>query len=141
MSDACQVKLLRVLQEGTIRPPVLKRVDAQVITATDRNLARELQASRFREDLFYRIAVLTINTPPLRKRVSDIPLLADHFLCEAEQRSSCSRERRVEKEAITVLSNYPWPGSVRQLRHVVEKLMATYGRRLDNGRGCSASAS
>jgi len=126
MSAACQVKLLRVLQEGTIRPVGARsemHVDARVITATNRNLALEMQAGRFREDLFYRIAVLAINTPPLRKRVSDIPLLVDHFLCEAEKRSKCSR--RVEEEAITVLSKYPWPGNVRQLRHVVEKLVAT----------------
>ena len=128
MSAASQVKLLRVLQEGTIRPVGARsetHVDARVITATNRNLALELQAGRFREDLFYRIAVLAINTPPLRTRVSDIPLLIDHFLCEAEKRSKCSRKRTVEKEAIPVLSNYPWPGNVRQLRHVVEKLVAT----------------
>jgi transcriptional regulator with PAS, ATPase and Fis domain len=84
-----------------------------------------MQGGRFREDLFYRIAVLAINTPPLRKRVSDIPLLVDHFLCEAEKRSKCSRKRKVEKEAMKVLANFPWPGNVRQLRHVVEKLVAT----------------
>jgi len=128
MSLACQVKLLRVLQGGTIRPVGARsetHVDARVITATNRNLSLEMQGGRFREDLFYRIAVLAINTPPLRKRVSDIPLLVDHFLCEAEKRFKCSRKRRVEKEAITVLSKYPWPGNVRQLRHVVEKLVAT----------------
>lgn len=128
MSPACQVKLLRVLQEGTIRPVAARseiHIDARVITATNRNLALEMQGCRFREDLFYRIAVLAINTPPLRKRVSDIPLLVDHFLCQAEKRFKCSRKLRVEKEAITVLSNYSWPGNVRQLRHVVERLVAT----------------
>src|SRR5437667_105358 len=86
MTAACQVKLLRVLQEGTIRPVGARSetlVDTRVITATNRNLALEMQAGRFREDLFYRIAVLTIHTPPLKKRVSDIPLLVDHFLCDA----------------------------------------------------------
>jgi transcriptional regulator with PAS, ATPase and Fis domain len=128
MSAACQVKLLRVLQEGAIRPVGARsetQVDARVITATNRNLALEMQAGRFREDLFYRIAVLTINTPPLKKRESDIPLLVDHFLAEAEKRLKCSRSRRFEKEALKVLSTYPWPGNVRQLRHVVEKLVAT----------------
>src|SRR2546426_8970188 len=104
---------------------VLRNAIRYVMPATNRNLALELQAGRFREDLFYRIAVLAINTPSLRKRVSDTPLLVDHFSCEAEKRSKCSRKRRVEKEAITVLFNYPWPGNVRQLRHVVEKLVAT----------------
>jgi len=84
-----------------------------------------MQGRRFREDLFYRIAVVTINTPPLKTRASDIPLLPDHFLSEAEKRLNCSRKRRFEKEAIKVLSTYPWPGNVRQLRHVVEKLVAT----------------
>jgi transcriptional regulator with PAS, ATPase and Fis domain len=128
MSPACQVKLLRVLQENTIRPIGARsetNVDVRVLTATNRNLAHEMSAGRFREDLFYRIAVLTINTPPLRKRASDIPQLVEHFLCEAEQKIKNSRKHRIEKEAITVLSNYGWPGNVRQLRHVVEKLVAT----------------
>jgi transcriptional regulator with PAS, ATPase and Fis domain len=128
MSAACQVKLLRVLQEGTIRPVGARsetHVDARVITATNRDPVLEMQAGRFREDLFYRIAVLAINTPPLRKRTSDIPLLVDHFLCEAEKRFNCARKRLFEKDAIQVLSNYGWPGNVRQLRHVVEKLVAT----------------
>ena len=128
MSAACQVKLLRVLQEGTIRPVGARtetQVDVRVITATNRELPLEMQAARFREDLFYRIAVLAINTPPLRKRRSDIPLLIDHFLCEAEKRFNCARKRRFEKDAIGVLSSYGWPGNVRQLRHVVEKLVAT----------------
>ena len=154
MSAACQVKLLRVLQEGTVRPVGARAetlVDARVITATNRNLALEMQGRRFREDLFYRIAVLTIDTPPLKKRASDIPLLVDHFLGEAEKRLKCSRRRRFEKEAIKVLSTYPWPGNVRQLRHVVEKLVATTGdgelinadlarRALPNGHLTTASA-
>ena len=122
MSAACQVKLLRVLQEGTFRPVGARsetQVDARVITATNRNLVMEMQAGRFREDLFYRIAVLAINTPPLRKRASDIPLLVDHFLCEAEKRLKCIKKRTIEKDAMKVLSTFSWPGNVRQLRHVV----------------------
>jgi transcriptional regulator with PAS, ATPase and Fis domain len=128
MSPGCQMKLLRVLQESTIRPIGARsetHVDARVITATNRNLTHEMHSGRFREDLFYRIAVLTINTPPLRKRASDIPLLLEHFLCEAEKKIKCSHKHRFEEEAITVLSVYGWPGNVRQLRHVVEKLVAT----------------
>ena len=128
MSTACQVKLLRVLQEGAVRPigghtEVL--VNVRVIAATNRNLAHEMQSRRFREDLFYRIAVLTINTPPLRKSGSDIPLLVEQFLSEAEQKMQCSRKHRIEQEAISVLSEYGWPGNVRQLRHVIERLVAT----------------
>jgi DNA-binding NtrC family response regulator len=128
MSEACQVKLLRVLQGGTIRPVGARserHFDARVITATNRNLGLEMKAGRFREDLFYRIAVLAINTPPLRKRAADIRLLVDHFLCEAEKRFNCTRKRRFENDAIEVLSSYGWPGNVRQLRHVVERLVAT----------------
>ena len=116
MTAACQVKLLRVLQEGTIRPIGARsetHIDARVITATNRDPALEMQAGRFREDLFYRIAVLAINTPPLRKRASDIPLLVDHFLCEAEKRFNCTRKRRFDKDAIEILSSYGWPGNVR----------------------------
>jgi DNA-binding NtrC family response regulator len=154
MSAACQVKLLRVLQEGTIRPVGARsetRVDARVITATNRNLALEMQGRRFREDLFYRIAVLTINAPPLKRRISDIPLLIDHFLGEAEKGLKCVRKRRFEKEAIKILSTYAWPGNVRQRRHVVEKLVATTAdgeiinadlarRALPNGHLTAASA-
>ena len=128
MSAACQVKLLRVLQERTIRPVGARsetHVDARVITATNRNLVLEMQGGRFREDLFYRVAALAIDTPPLRKRTSDIPLLVDHFLGEAEKRFNSVRKRRFERDAIKVLSGYGWPGNVRQLRHVVEKLVAT----------------
>ena len=105
MSAACQVKLLRVLQEGKIRPVGARsetHVDTRVITATNRNLGIEMQEGRFREDLYYRIAVLAINTPPLRKRVSDIPLLVDHFLCEAEKRFRRSRKLALEKEALSL---------------------------------------
>lgn len=128
VSPACQVKLLRVLQEGSVRPiggHTEIAVDVRVITATNRNLHQEISAGRFREDLFYRIAVMTIDTPPLRKRASDIPLLIEHFLRQAEQKVRCPYRHKIEEEGLATLSAYTWPGNVRQLRNVIERLVAT----------------
>jgi transcriptional regulator with GAF, ATPase, and Fis domain len=89
MSPACQVKLLRVRQEGAVRPiggHTEIPVDVRVIAATNRNLGQEIGAGRFRVDLFYRIAVLTIDTPPLRNHSSDIPVLAECFLRQADEK-------------------------------------------------------
>ena len=131
MSTASQVKLLRVLQEGSVRPVGTHaeiQIDVRVIAATNRNLAREVSAGRFREDLSYRIAVLAINTPPLRARTSDIPLLTQYFQHQAEQKIKSSMPRKVEDDAVDALLNYSWPGNVRQLRNVVEKLVVgTFG--------------
>ena len=126
ISTASQVKLLRVLQEGALRPVGAHaeiQIDVRVIAATNRNLAREVAAGRFREDLFYRIAVLAITTPPLRDRTSDIPLLMQYFQHQTEQKIKSTVSRRIEDDAIDALFDYPWPGNVRQLRHVVEKLV------------------
>ncbi len=128
MSTACQVKLLRVLQENTIRPIGAHTecsVDVRVIAATNRTLAREIALRRFREDLYYRIAVLTIHTPPLRERPSDIRVLTQHFLRQTEKRTRSTSPRKIEEHAITALLSYAWPGNVRQLRHVIERVVAT----------------
>src|ERR1051325_2091455 len=128
MTTACQVKLLRVLQENAIRPiggHAETAVDVRVVAATNRNLAQEIASGRFREDLFYRIAVLTINVPPLRNRCSDIPLLIDCFLRQAEKKVRSTRQHTFDPEAIAALSAYGWPGNVRELRHLVERLVAT----------------
>jgi transcriptional regulator with PAS, ATPase and Fis domain len=128
ISKNCQVKLLRVLQESAVRPVggnAETSVDVRVIAATNRNLAQEMELSRFREDLYYRIAVLTITAPPLRERPSDIPRLVKHFLHHAQTRLAPSGQHRIESEAIWALASYGWPGNVRQLRHVVESLVVT----------------
>ncbi|HEY8187289.1 MAG TPA: sigma 54-interacting transcriptional regulator [Pyrinomonadaceae bacterium] len=128
MSTGCQVKLLRVLQESAFRPVgghVETSVDVRVIAATNRDLAHEMSAGRFRDDLYYRIAVLTISTPALRKRPSDIPILIEHFLREAQNKLTRTRKHKIDPDAITALSAYSWPGNVRQLRHVLERLVAT----------------
>lgn len=128
ISTTCQVKLLRVLQENAIRPVggnAETSVDVRVIAATNRDLAQEMESGRFRQDVYYRIAVLTISTPPLREHPSDIPLLIDHFLGYAQKRFDRSGTHVVEPEAIAALASYAWPGNVRQLRHVVERVVAT----------------
>lgn len=128
LSASCQVKLLRVLQESTVRPvggSTETSVDVRVIAATNRNLAHDMKSGRFREDLYYRIAVLTITTPPLREHPSDIPLLVTHYLQHAQRSLDRSGEHLIEPDAITALASYDWPGNVRQLRHVLERLVAT----------------
>jgi transcriptional regulator with PAS, ATPase and Fis domain len=128
LSASCQVKLLRVLQERSVRPVggnAETSVDVRVIAATNRNLAHDMESGRFRGDLYYRIAVLPIATPPLREHPSDIPHLVDYFLQHAQRSLARSGEQMIEPDAITVLASYSWPGNVRQLRHVVERLVAT----------------
>jgi transcriptional regulator with PAS, ATPase and Fis domain len=128
MSTSCQVKLLRVLQESAFRPVggnTETSVDVRVIAATNRDLVQEMTAGRFRTDLYYRIAVLTMGTPPLRTRPSDIPMLIDYFLGDAQKKMTRQQQHKIDKEAIATLSTYPWPGNVRQLRHVIERLVAT----------------
>lgn len=128
MTPACQVKLLRVLQEGAVRAVGARAetsVDVRIIAATNRNLIQEMGAGRFRNDLFYRIAVLTIETPPLRKRPTDVPILIHHFMREAEEKIKSPHKHEIESDALVALCNYGWPGNVRELRHVIERLVAT----------------
>ena len=135
MSTSCQVKLLRVLQESAVRAVGAHAeipIDVRVITATNRNLPQEIRLGRFRQDLFYRIAVLTIATPPLRDRASDIPLLVEYFLGEAAKEMKRAKAPGIPPDAIAALCRYTWPGNVRQLQHVVQRLVAglTNGHRI-----------
>lgn len=116
-----QVKLLRVLQEGDVDPVGSKRpakVDVRVISATNRDLAEEVKAGRFREDLYYRLNVFPVHIPPLRERKEDIPALVDHFIqrYNAEERRDV---RGVQHEVLEVLMRQPWPGNVRQLENTI----------------------
>lgn len=116
-----QVKLLRVLQEGEVDAVGSKRpvkVDVRIISATNRDLAEEVKAGRFREDLFYRLNVFPITAPPLRERPEDIPALIDHFIqrYNAEERRDV---RGVRHEVLEVLMRQPWPGNVRQLENAI----------------------
>jgi transcriptional regulator with PAS, ATPase and Fis domain len=125
MAVSSQAKLLRVLQEHAIRPVgglMEIPINVRVVAATNRNLPKEIQLGQFRQDLFYRLAVLTIQIPPLRARASDIRPLTQYFLKEANTRFNPGNEYRIDDDAVAALALYSWPGNVRQLRHVVERL-------------------
>ena len=118
-----QVKLLRVLQEGTMRPLGATRdqeVDVRVIAATVRNLRREVEEGRFREDLYYRLNVLQINVPPLRDRRDDIMLLVEHFIERNNSRLG-TKIRDLDQRTRKLLLNHPWPGNVRELENTIER--------------------
>jgi transcriptional regulator with GAF, ATPase, and Fis domain len=120
-SPAMQVKLLRALQEGEVRrvgAPRPVRVNVRVVAATNRDLEEEVRVGRFREDLFYRLSVITLRVPPLRERRGDIPLLAERFLRAAAQRAG--RRLRLSEAALASLITYAWPGNVRELESAVE---------------------
>jgi transcriptional regulator with PAS, ATPase and Fis domain len=119
-----QLRLLRFLQEKEVRPvgaSVSKKVDVRVIAATNKNLDQERAAGRFRDDLWYRLSVAYLELPPLRERREDIPLLAERFLEEFQQRYE--RRVRLGEDGLKLLLNYSWPGNVRQLRHLLERLV------------------
>ncbi|HEV2912541.1 MAG TPA: sigma-54 dependent transcriptional regulator [Pyrinomonadaceae bacterium] len=121
-SPAMQVKLLRALQEGEIRRVGASRsvyVDARVVAATNRDLESEVRAGTFREDLFYRLGVVTLRVPPLSERRSDIPLLAERFLRRATTGDGV-RARSFSEAALSMLVAYDWPGNVRELESAVE---------------------
>jgi two-component system response regulator HydG len=120
-----QVKLLRVLEERQIMrvgASDLIDVDFRLIAATNRDLEKEVSEGRFREDLYYRLKVVTLRIPPLRERPSDIPGLAEHFLGLFSQEHG-KGPKRLSAEALEVLSRYPWPGNVRELRNVLESVV------------------
>jgi len=120
-----QVKLLRVIEEkqvwavGSTKPV---RVDIRIVASTNRDLAKEVEAGRFRCDLFYRLNVVHIALPPLREHLEDIPLLADHFIREFNLKLG-RRVRGIDRDALRVLMGYPWKGNVRELEHVIESAM------------------
>ncbi|HEX6964722.1 MAG TPA: sigma-54 dependent transcriptional regulator [Gemmatimonadaceae bacterium] len=120
-----QVKLLRALQEGEVRrvgATIARAVDVRVVAATNRDLAGDVQAGRFRGDLYYRVNVVTIHLPALRERREDIPDLALHFLERANQRLALS-VRRIDPAAMRLLVDYAWPGNVRELENVIERAL------------------
>ena len=121
-----QAKLLRVLQEHQVRPvggTEWRKVDVRIIAATNRDLAAGVAAGRFREDLYYRLKVVTIHLPPLRERRDDIPLLVDHLVRRAA--TSCGKQvTGVSESALALLGAYDWPGNIRELAHVLERTVA-----------------
>jgi two-component system response regulator HupR/HoxA len=132
MSPTMQIRLLRVLQEGEVRrvgSSTTRPVDVRVLAATNADLDADVEAGRFRKDLYYRLNVFPIHLPPLRDRVEDIPALADDFL-----RTYRERARRaipaISPEALALLRSYPFPGNVRELENEIERAVAL----AENGR-------
>ncbi len=121
-SPSFQVKLLRALQEGEIRRVGSSRstqVDARILAATNRNLEQEVKAGKFREDLFYRLSVVTLRVPALKERRTDIPLLAERFLAMIVDREG-HKQLTLSEETIRTLVAYNWPGNVRELESAIE---------------------
>ena len=125
MSLSAQSKVLRALQEHKIQKVGSEKdlvVDVRVIAATNKNLKEEIKKNKFREDLYHRLAVIEINVPPLNSRLTDIPLLTDHFL-EMISNDSGEIQKSIDKKAIDQLQKFNWSGNVRELRNVIERLV------------------
>jgi two-component system response regulator HydG len=126
MSPALQAKLLHVLENGTVRAVGESReraIDVRVIAATHRDLRARVAAGLFREDLLYRLEVITIEIPPLRHRRDDIPDLLDRFLARSRERHPASEVVGFAPDALDALMTYAWPGNVRELEHLVERVV------------------
>jgi len=130
MSSTMQVKLLRVLQEGQLRPVGGSRqinINVRLIASTNRNLEEEVKKGNFREDLFYRISVFPVTLPPLRERREDIPLLAAHFLKKYTKKLKRPAVR-LTLHSIDLLSQFDWPGNVRELENEIERAVTLAGK-------------
>jgi Nif-specific regulatory protein len=129
MSPGMQARLLRVLQDGELRRvggDHTIKVDVRLITATNKDLQVEVAAGRFREDLYYRLAVVPVHLPPLRERVGDVPFLARHLL----EQAAAARNRpspRIEAAVLDAMEKYPWPGNVRQLENLLRRIALLAG--------------
>jgi two-component system nitrogen regulation response regulator NtrX len=125
MSARTQAKVLRVLEAGEVEPvgaPRVRQVNVRVIAATNRDLAEAIKEGRFREDLFFRLNVVPVRTPPLRERAEDIPELVDHFTRRFCDRDHC-RPRRFGSSALALLKARSWPGNVRELKNLIERVL------------------
>ncbi|MFI5301326.1 MAG: sigma-54-dependent transcriptional regulator [Polyangiales bacterium] len=123
MPPATQVRLLRVLESREVKPVgtnETRKVDVRVIAATNRNLLTATRAGSFREDLYYRLNVVSLDVPPLRDRADDIPVLVHHFVARFAERFS-KNVRRLEPDAIEALCAFGWPGNIRELQNVIER--------------------
>ena len=125
MSLAAQAKVLRALQEKKIQRVGNEKdisVNVRVIAATNKNLKVEIEEGRFREDLYHRLAVILIHVPALQERLTDIPLLINHFTTLLTNEQGLE-SKEFSEEALAKLHDYPWTGNVRELRNVIERLM------------------
>jgi two-component system response regulator HydG len=133
-TPAMQAKLLRVLQEHEVQrvgSQEIISVDVRVVTATNRELEKEVQEGHFREDLYYRLNVVTLDVPTLRERIGDIPLLADFFIRRCAKRNK-RKVKGITPTCMDVLNRYPWPGNVRELENAIERgVILTKGEYLD----------
>lgn len=124
LSPGIQAKLLRFLQEGEIyrvggKDPI--KVDIRLVSATNRDLEKEVEKGNFREDLYYRINTIVANVPPLRRRKEDIPALVNHFLTNGNH-TYLNRGKNMDEQAMQMMSAYEWPGNIRELQNVCERL-------------------
>ncbi len=129
MSLSAQAKMLRALQSGEITPvgsDLTIKVDVRVVAATNRDLKAEVEVGNFREDLYYRLAVVELEAPPLRDRASDVPLLTRHFADQITAENGLG-DKNFAPETLAALAAYRWPGNIRELRNVVERLMILGG--------------
>ena len=125
LSLSAQAKVLRALQESKVQRVGSDKdiaVDVRILAATNKDLKKEIEEGRFREDLYHRLAVILIEVPSLAERTDDIPLLADHFIAEIAKKDGMPI-KKIEPAAINLLKQYPWSGNVRELRNVIERLM------------------
>lgn len=121
---ALQGKLLRVLHEGQyerVGEDRTRKVDVRVLAATNRNLTKEVEVGRFRQDLFYRLSVFPLHIVPLRDRLEDVPLLAEHFMRKLNWRDRSNLPVRLSEENVRALQNYHYPGNVRELENIIER--------------------
>ena len=126
MKQNLQGKLLRVLEERTVRPIGGSEeipVDVTVIATTNRNLSEAVEKGEFRMDLFYRLSIFYLHVPPLRERKEDIPLVAGYFLSHIAQRYNKKSIKRFSPESEKLMESYAWPGNIRELRNLVERLV------------------
>ena len=134
ISPSMQAKLLRVLEEGEIRPiggKVSKKIDFRLVCATNKDLTEQVRKGLFRQDLFFRINVVTFRLPPLRERKEDIPLMVDHFLKVTAAQSGCPNIK-MDRGVLRAMLNYSWPGNVRELENEVKKMVAlSDGKKID----------
>lgn len=127
MSLATQQRFLRVLQEGTVRPVGSTDareidIDTRVVVATNHDLKHDISEGKFRHDLYYRVNVLQIHSPPLRDRREDISALIEHFIRKYNAKNSAKVSERISSEILAVLEAYSWPGNVRELENVIKRL-------------------
>jgi two-component system response regulator HydG len=123
LASHLQVKLLRVLQEGVIEQVGADKAvqaDIRLIAATHKDLRKEVEKGKFREDLFYRLNVINVTMPPLRNRLDDIPLLVTHFIDKFNKKNN-KEIKGIDESALEILSSYHWPGNVRELENIIER--------------------